>query len=202
MILITVAALLIPAAAAFAQISGAENNQQGNNKGTVIEPRQQNQNQTGQQKNYDNVQTHQLTIDSNINGANIYIDGRYMGKTPFTTTVAEGSHEVIVRLPKFENYRETVNITKSTTINAFLARNVANVTIDIPNQFLGSGRSGNITVSIDGERVNDNSVSLQAGEHTVTFSYGGYTVEDNFTVETGKDYTLRPHFSVELVPNS
>src|SRR5579884_1839554 len=51
-----------------------------------------------------------LEIWSNPSGADIYLDGSYVGKTPFTTTVPAGEHSVILRKKDFGTYERKLQV--------------------------------------------------------------------------------------------
>jgi hypothetical protein len=52
-----------------------------------------------------------LVIDSTPSGADIEIDGAFVGNTPSTVTVAPGSHQVAVKKRGFTDWRKTLNVT-------------------------------------------------------------------------------------------
>lgn len=65
-----------------------------------------------------------VTISSDPDGAEIYIDGKFFGDAPATLKLSVGSHEVILRFPGRTDWQRTLEILKSskTTLNATLAR--------------------------------------------------------------------------------
>lgn len=52
-----------------------------------------------------------LTIDSTPPGADIEIDGAFVGNTPSTVTVAVGSHQIAVKKKGFTGWTKTLNVT-------------------------------------------------------------------------------------------
>jgi hypothetical protein len=52
-----------------------------------------------------------LNIDSNPSGADIAIDGAFVGNTPSTVTVAPGSHQIAVTKKGFADWTKTLNVT-------------------------------------------------------------------------------------------
>ncbi|WP_243093644.1 PEGA domain-containing protein [Thermus thalpophilus] len=50
-----------------------------------------------------------LAVDSRPQGAEVYLDGRFQGRTPLSLSVNPGRQEVEVRLPGFQPYRVAVN---------------------------------------------------------------------------------------------
>ena len=52
-----------------------------------------------------------LTIDSNPSGADIEIDGAFVGNTPSTIDVAAGSHDISVKKKGFSDWTKKLNVT-------------------------------------------------------------------------------------------
>jgi hypothetical protein len=55
-----------------------------------------------------------LVISSTPPGADIEIDGNFVGNTPSTITVSPGSHQVVVRKKGFADWSRTLNVTGGT----------------------------------------------------------------------------------------
>jgi serine protease Do len=65
-----------------------------------------------------------VTISSDPDGAEIYIDGKFFGDAPATLKLSVGSHEVTLKFPGRTDWQRTLEILKSskTTLNATLTR--------------------------------------------------------------------------------
>ena len=62
-----------------------------------------------------------LEVWSNPTGADIYVDGNYVGKTPYSATVPAGEHTVILRKKDFGTYERKVQLDKGKrTVGAYL----------------------------------------------------------------------------------
>lgn len=62
-----------------------------------------------------------VTVKSTPSGADVLMDGVYVGSTPYTKSVQEGtSFEVTVEQDGYENYSQSVTMTKDTTVSASL----------------------------------------------------------------------------------
>jgi hypothetical protein len=62
-----------------------------------------------------------LSIDSSPTGADIEIDGAFVGNTPSTLSVAPGSHKIAVKKKGFTDWTKTLNVTGGTVhLNAEL----------------------------------------------------------------------------------
>lgn|GEM_PF-2671044 len=66
-----------------------------------------------------------LAVESTPPGADIEIDGAFIGSTPSTVTVAPGSHQIAVKKKGFANWTRTLNVTGGTIhLNAELEEGV------------------------------------------------------------------------------
>ena len=62
-----------------------------------------------------------LAIDSTPAGADIEIDGAFVGSAPSTLTIAPGNHQITVKKKGFANWTKTLNVTGGTVhLNAEL----------------------------------------------------------------------------------
>jgi CRISPR/Cas system-associated exonuclease Cas4 (RecB family) len=55
-----------------------------------------------------------LAIDSTPAGADIEIDGAFVGDTPSSVSVASGSHQIVVKQKGFADWTKTLNVTGGT----------------------------------------------------------------------------------------
>ncbi len=70
----------------------------------------------------------QLDIWSNPGGADIFVDGAYVGKTPFTMNVTAGEHTVSLRKKDFGVWQRRVNaMTGKRSVGAYLEQKVLNL---------------------------------------------------------------------------
>ena len=58
--------------------------------------------------------TANLNIESSVPGAEIEIDGAFVGNTPSTVALAAGSHHIAVKRKGFTNWSRTLNVTGGT----------------------------------------------------------------------------------------
>ena len=52
-----------------------------------------------------------LNIDSTPRGADIEIDGAFVGNTPSTVSIAPGSHQIAARMKGFSSWTRSLNVT-------------------------------------------------------------------------------------------
>lgn len=54
-----------------------------------------------------------MTISSKPNGADLYIDGKYVGETPYTTDIASGDYTIKLTHNKYHNFEKRVHLDSS-----------------------------------------------------------------------------------------
>jgi hypothetical protein len=64
-----------------------------------------------------------MAIDSTPSGADIEIDGAFVGDTPSTVSVAPGNHRIVVKKKGFADWTRTLSATTGTVhLNAELEK--------------------------------------------------------------------------------
>lgn len=124
--------------------------------------------------------TGQIGFYSVPTGAEIYLDGRYVGKTPYTMDKVEpGTYTVVIKHRGYEDWTGSVNVEagKLSEVNADMV--LADVPISIKTQPEG------FDLYIDGEYVGKTPYTgtISQGKHTFRAEKLGYrTVEETFYV--------------------
>ena len=54
-----------------------------------------------------------LAVESNVTGADIEVDGSFVGSTPSTVSVAPGQHTIAVKKKGFGDWSLTMNVSGS-----------------------------------------------------------------------------------------
>lgn len=70
-----------------------------------------------------------VTVESNVAGADIEVDGNFVGSTPSTISVAPGSHLIAVKKKGYQDWSRTMNV----------SGNGAKVNADLEKQQVGAG---------------------------------------------------------------
>ncbi|MGO9318481.1 MAG: PEGA domain-containing protein [Terracidiphilus sp.] len=74
-----------------------------------------------------------VAIDSTPAGADIEIDGAFVGNTPSTISVDPGSHQVVVKKKGFNDWSKTLNVTGGTIhLNAELEKSISQPPTPVP----------------------------------------------------------------------
>lgn len=132
-----------------------------------------------------------LAVSSSPRGAEVYVDGDFVGYTPVSFGDRPGRHEVEVRLDGYQTYRETVNVRPGTTtqVDARLTqvRRTGTVSFD-------SSPSG-AEVYVDGRFIGTTPTSattFDQGRYQARFTLPGYQEAFvDFTVSGGTDQNVR-----------
>jgi hypothetical protein len=74
-----------------------------------------------------------ISIDSTPPGADIEVDGAFVGNTPSTVTVAPGNHQVAVKKKGFSDWTKTLNVTSGAVhLNAELEQTPSQPPVSVP----------------------------------------------------------------------
>jgi len=94
------------------------------------------------------VPRYQLSIEANVGGARVYLNGAYAGNTPFVSYLHPGNYSVALRLDGYEDYTRTIKLNGSYQIRATLnpislpvyinATNVSGANLYRDSTFIGS----------------------------------------------------------------
>ncbi len=114
-----------------------------------------------------------LQVTSNVNGANVYVDGVLVGRTPLTLNIPAGQHTVRVTANGYREDTTTVNVVggQTTRVDGSLEAIQQNGSLSVnvsPNV--------NANVYLDGVLIGrgDVRVNVPAGQHTVRVTASGY----------------------------
>lgn len=146
-----------------------------------------------------------LTVTSNVNGADVYLNGRHMGRTPMTATLQPGTYHLRVEAGGYRTYSTQVTVNGGTTINAYLQGQLARIHIRIPHQYLNDNGRGDwrraqseVRVFVDNRREQRDDFELPQGNHTIRFESGSFVVQQSFYFNGGRDYTISPVLSIQV----
>jgi len=115
------------------------------------------------------VFSHNLTVSANVNGADVYVNGNFAGKTPFTGQVPQGSYSIVVKAPGYSDYSQDVVVRGPMRINATLQGMTYQVNVTAANVH-------GATVFVNGAQVGPSPYQafLLPGSYTLTIKAPGF----------------------------
>ncbi len=151
--------------------------------------------------------SYNLTITSNVEGAKVFIkggsiNGQLTGSTDMTTVLAPGSYQVKVNAPGYFAEEQTIYLSESTTLNIQLKGRTGRLDIIIPNEILdysGANPAAQIKIFDNGKKVNDTSMELTPGQHTIRITSGAFASQQTINVQAGDSYRIVLDFGFELI---
>ncbi len=120
-----------------------------------------------------------LSVQSNVNGADVIINGNPAGKTPFSAQVPNGSYTLVVRAPGFNDYSQNIVVNGGPLqINAMLQGQSQQLTVQ--SNVIGA------TVAINGNVAGKTPFAAQvpSGSYSIQVKAPGY-VDFNQNVVVG-----------------
>jgi len=140
-------------------------------------------------------QQYNLGIKSNVRGAEVYINDRRTGQTPFQGTLPAGTYSVRLSAPGFIDAYGTINLQNNQTISLNMQPSMINVAIRVgDSSFIRNiyNWDNQIKVYVDGERVSGVSFQVAPGTHTIRVESGIFRIERSvdFSLASGNSRTL------------
>lgn len=144
--------------------------------------------------------SYQLTVTSNVRGAEIYIDGvRQRGTAPETFNLRPGTYTVRVEARGYESWQARVTLNSNQSIHANLIPPTATVLLRIPSELLNDRVRDPwrlIDFYLDGRLRTESRIEVDPGYHDVTLVSGGLQLNQEYYFEAGRFYTFE--FFMEL----
>ncbi len=136
------------------------------------------------------VHNYSLSVSSNVNGAEVYINDALAGRTPFSSQLPQGSYKLVVKAPGYDDYTQNVVVRGPTRVNANLQGMNYQVSIAAANV-------RGATVFVNGAQAGHSPYKgfLSPGSYTVTIRAPGfidYTVQLNVNGPESINAVLQP----------
>jgi hypothetical protein len=147
---------------------------------------------------------YQVSVNANVQGAAVIVNGQSVGQTPFATSLAPGNYSLIVRAPGYIDYQLQLSVNGPQAINATLQGATASWQFRIPEGFLNRERERdkdqrrNMQLWVDGVPENDFTGQMTAGRHVLRFVSGGLAVETQVDVQAGRSYVFEPFLGINV----
>lgn len=136
--------------------------------------------------------TRHFTFNSDPSGADLYIDGELVGKTPMTIPLKLKYHKVEARLNgEYDIMEAMFDEQRPNTINLSVVKHKM-----VQVAAMQSGRDISATVHIDGNVVGrtPHTADLEYGQHMLQVSYGSKVKDKRITVDDASDTYYRFKF--------
>ncbi|MFP4550662.1 MAG: PEGA domain-containing protein [Spirochaetales bacterium] len=135
-----------------------------------------------------------VQINSNIRGAEVYIDGRLQrGGTPVRVSLEEGLYTIRVEARGYEIYEERIRIRNDRTIYVNLIAPTAFIQLRVPDEYLNDTARDPwrlIDLYVDGRLRREARIEVEPGWHDIAIVSGGLKIEREFRFEAGRSYTI------------
>ncbi len=146
--------------------------------------------------------TFQLSVNANVKGAQVLLNGGMAGNAPFNTQLSPGTYTVTVQAPGFNSYSESFTLTGPKVISVTLQPAMGTVTIALPaasvNTDMKGGHWSQIQVYVDGAIQKGQIIQLPPGRHLIRVTSGGLQVEGFYDIQAGVSYTIEPFMGLNL----
>ena len=146
--------------------------------------------------------TFQLSVNANVKGAQVLLNGGMAGNAPFNTQLSPGTYTVTVQAPGFNSYSESFTLTGPKSISVTLQPAMGTVTIALPaasvNTDMKGGHWSQIQVYVDGAIQKGQIIQLPPGRHLIRVTSGGLQVEGFYDIQAGVSYTIEPFMGLYL----
>jgi hypothetical protein len=159
-------------------------------------------------------QAFQVAINSNVQGALVFLNGNQAGQTPFAAALPPGSYNLVVRAIGYLDYQAQIVVTGPAAVNALLQSAMAGWQLVLPEFRFAPGegekldarglRPRLVRVWMDGEEQRDlpgpvaASGQVAPGKHKLRLEFAGFVTELQFDAAAGGSYTLEPSLGLRV----
>jgi len=145
--------------------------------------------------NFRGAQSYALEINANVQGAEVYINNRRVGKTPYRSTLPGGRYSIRISAPGYEDASTSLDLRRNQNVTLNLLPPLIDVSIRIDrNSVIRSPRNtdAQLRISVDGERVSGLNFQVTPGTHTILVETGIFRIERriNFSRDDGNSQLL------------
>ncbi len=144
---------------------------------------------------------------TNVEGATVYVDGKYSGHTPARVRLSPGVHNVKFEAKGFMPLSTRVNVENrnNKTYSFTLTPLRATLNVLVPSSYINN-RVKNarrlIQIYVDNRLINKNgeirNLKIEGGTHLLKIVSGGLVVEGSFNFEPGMVYNVQLYMELTL----
>jgi hypothetical protein len=138
------------------------------------------------------VQIYRVEINSNVYGANVYVDGTYRGRTPLIMNLERGSHNFKVEVSGYSSYSQSFYISSDRVINVNLSKSKSVV------NFSSNPSNARVYINSSYRGTTPLQLSLDEGTYTVRIDKDGFMSKtEEISVQSGQSYNY--NFTLEEI---
>jgi hypothetical protein len=142
---------------------------------------------------------YQVSVNSNVQGAAVLVNGQQLGQTPYATTLAPGNYAIIVRATGYLDYQVQLSVNGPQQVNASLMPATASWQLNIPEALLNrQGQRRGMQLLLDGAPQNGTSGQILPGRHVIRFVTGDLAVETQVDIQAGRAYVFEPSLGINV----
>jgi len=149
--------------------------------------------------------TYALTVNANVAGADVIINGSALGKVPYSALALAGGYTIVVRAPGYDDYSQTIVVSGPVQVNALLQPSQASWKVSIPealvNKSLKGGHWNQIQIYVDGVLQKGDLGQVLPGKHLLRIVSGGLSYETAIDFLAGKQYSIEPAMGFVIKQN-
>ncbi|NNM68348.1 MAG: PEGA domain-containing protein [Spirochaetales bacterium] len=146
-----------------------------------------------------------LRIGANVNGVQIFIDGRPVeGESPDGVMLSPGRHRIRVFKNGYQEWQRDVDVDRDWSLRADLRPEHATLEIVLSdanrNPYVGDANR-RIECFVDGQivpRHEGNRFQIAPGLHTIRIVSGGLSVERRWELRPGRSYRIEPVLNLNI----
>ncbi len=146
--------------------------------------------------------TYRVRVNSNINGAVVYINNRREGTAPLNRQLEAGTYEIRVESDGYVTFSTTITVGSNTSVTANLEPALSTIVLFVPEATLRpdiESITDELDIFVDGQEVeNPMEFRLRPGTRRIRVETGIVVFEDVFQIAPSTTYRVTPRFFIEL----
>ncbi len=152
--------------------------------------------------NLNSPRSYQLSVDANVRGADVFVDNKLVGQTPYRGSFPADTYRVEVSTGGYRESSTRVELDKNRSVNFTLQASTIQVVIRLGNSTSTRNKHNwdkQLRVYVDENRINGIEFQVSPGVHTIRVEAGLLSVEKNidFDPDRGRRQTLTLNLNLD-----
>ncbi|MFW5710974.1 MAG: PEGA domain-containing protein [Spirochaetia bacterium] len=152
--------------------------------------------------NLSSPHNYRLAVDANVRGADVYVDNKLVGQTPYSGSHPADTYRVEVSAGGYRDSSSRVELDRNRTVTFNLQPSRIQVRIELADSIISRkvhNWDKRLRVYVDGNRINGVEFRVSPGTHTIRVDAGLLTVEKDivFDSDQGRRQTLTLSLDLE-----